>query len=190
MDMSRNSLVGTIPNSYGTLTKLEYFLVEENKLTGTFPSTMTKMPNMKTLTVAGNSLVGTIPNSLSTYSKLTSVNFKNNMFTGTIPSAIGGLPLLASVDLSKNMLQGTIPNTFSALKNAKTMKLQNNYLTMGTASVVPESTFSDATRAGTLDISMNCLTYKSTVNPLQSTVGTNCKGKPFHRQNYAILSSL
>ena len=76
-------------------------------------------------------------------------------------SSIGSLTLLTSLYLQSNQLVGTIPSAFSKLISLSSLHLDTNYLTMGSATTVPASTFSLTTlgKKGTLTLYDNCLVF-------------------------------
>jgi hypothetical protein len=78
-------------------------------------------------------------------------------------------------NLYNNFLTGTIPSQMSLLTNLYHLELQTNYLTMGSETTVPSSTFSYATQSGLLGLQNNCLAYTSATYPSQSTTATHCK---------------
>ena len=105
------------------------------------------------------SLVGTIPSSIGSMTSLTSIDLSINSLSGTIPSSIGLLTLLTSLNVMSNRLAGNIPSTFSKLVSLTSLYLNKNYLTMGSATTVPNGTFSSATLSGTLVLGSNCLAF-------------------------------
>ena len=107
----------------------------------------------------------------ATYESVTSISLGSLSLTGTIPSSIGSLSALTSLYLQSNQLVGTIPSTFSKLITLSTLYLYSNYLTMGSATTVPKSTFSLMTLSGTLVLSNNCLNF---TNGDESVSVTHC----------------
>ena len=96
----------------------------------------------------------------ATYASVTSITLGRLSLAGTIPSNIGSLTLLTSVYLDTNSLAGTIPSTFSKLTSLSLLYLFSNYLTMGSATTVPNTTFSSTTLSGTgLSLGSNCLAF-------------------------------
>ena len=73
-----------------------------------------------------------------------------------------------------NSLNGTIPSTMSVFISLRTVFFQNNYLTMGTATTVPTSTFSSYTLSNTMNLSSNCLAFH-TDSPYRHVTATHCR---------------
>ena len=91
---------------------------------------------------------------------LQSLYFSYNGLTGTIPSTISSMTALQSLYFSYNSLTGTIPRTISSMTALHFFDLRNNYLTMGTATTVPPSTFSNNTlNHGNVLLDSNCLAF-------------------------------
>lgn len=155
-------------------------------LIGSLPDSISNYRALTSFDVSHNSLTGTIPKTISTwYYTIVNIKMNNNMFIGSIPSTIGPLTKLNLMTLNNNMLTGTIPTQMSLLVSLFTLKLSYNFLTMGTLSTVPVSTFSSFTASSPeLDLSNNCLTYRYAANYPTNTVGKFCRptGQPTSRK--------
>lgn len=86
---NNNSLTGTIFSELTRFTELKLFYLEHNSFTGTIPPFADNV-NPKYMRLDSNMLTGTIPNSIAQISgeRLQTINFSNNSLTGTIPKAI------------------------------------------------------------------------------------------------------
>lgn len=62
-----NNLEGTIPTEIGTITSLDWLMLEENLFTGTIPNVFNQMINLDTLYLDDNLLTGTIIIVVMTY---------------------------------------------------------------------------------------------------------------------------
>lgn len=173
-----NRLTGTIPCQFSRLTTMQLLNLDENLLTGTIPSCIGTFSLLEILNLHKNSLTGKIPNSIGQCTKLIYLELDQNSFTGTIPSSFGGLINLQKLRLERNSLRGTIP----VLINPKLtfVYLHSNYLTMGSLSDVPLSTFSAAALSGKhLLLENNCLAFENPNNPSHNVNinPMNCKCK-------------
>lgn len=99
LDLSFNSLHGTILDFIGSMTQLRY------------------------LDLNGNSFNGTIPRSIGTLTQLRYLSLSDNSFNGTIPRSIGSMTQLRYLDLSGNSFHGTIPPEFGNLTNLQILLL-------------------------------------------------------------------
>ena len=168
LELNNNQLVGTIPSGIGSFTNLYQLVLTSNSLSGTIPSSIGSLSSLQYFYLDNNMLVGTIPGSIGSLTKLFNVDLSTNSLTGTIPSSIGTLVSLIIFAVANNKLVGTIPSTFSQLTQLSTLKLNNNYLTMGSATIVPTSTFSSATLSSyessnnvNVNLGNNCLAFTS-----------------------------
>jgi hypothetical protein len=61
LDVSRNSMTGSIPESYGNLASLGSLYLSENDFTGSVPSSFNQLSRMTIFTAERNSLTGVMP---------------------------------------------------------------------------------------------------------------------------------
>jgi Leucine-rich repeat (LRR) protein len=102
MDLSTNKLTGTIPMSFGNLTKLAQVSFVNNSFTSTIPANIMQLP------------------------LLFEVYFYNNSFSGTIPPVIA--PKLQTFDARSNLLTGVIPSIFFSHPPLKVLSASDNCL--------------------------------------------------------------
>eukprot|EP01084_Bolivina_argentea_P012389 23215_1 len=110
LNLNDNNLNGTIPNSIGNLTSLNWLDLSKNQLTGTISNNIGKLTSLHVLYLQNNQLTGTIPNNIGNLTSLNWLYLSNNQLTGTIPNNIGNLTSLYVLYLHNNQLTGTIPN--------------------------------------------------------------------------------
>ena len=92
----------------GSLSKLQLDLLHNN-LTGSIPTALGNLSELRHLDLMGNDLTGSIPNRLGNLSKLTKLLLGTNSLSGTIPPGISGLSNLSMLRLDYNSLTGSIP---------------------------------------------------------------------------------
>jgi len=68
--MSSNQLSGSIPSELGGLTNLRYLFLDFNQLSGNIPSELGSLTNLEGLHLNSNQLSGSIPQQLMNLSKL------------------------------------------------------------------------------------------------------------------------
>ena len=78
-------LVGTIPSSIGSLSRLTSLDLHSNSITGTLPSTLGQLSKIVSIRVDSNSLTGIVPSTLCAATSLTSLNFGNNLLACYAP---------------------------------------------------------------------------------------------------------
>ena len=178
MYLSENKLGGPIPSSLGNLAKLEFMDIQLNQLTGSLPSSLGSMSNLKELGLFANQLSGSIPSSFGLLANLNGLTLNRNKLGGTIPSSLNNLVQLKVLYLNDNQLIGTIPllNQPSLIAfSAKT-----NYLTMGSLSEVPLSTFGENLLRNFLSLETNCLKFTHPYSPQSYSAivdATRCQGE-------------
>lgn len=88
LDLSYNSLSGTIPENLGSMKYLQVLNLGHNRLTGNIPDSFGNLKVVGVLDLSHNSLQGFIPGSLGTLSFLSDLDVSNNNLSGSIP--LGG----------------------------------------------------------------------------------------------------
>ena len=181
MYLSSSSLTGTLPSSIGNFGSITRMSIEYNEIGGTIPSSISGLTSLELLYFYGNSFVGTIPSTISALISVRHLYLFDNLLSGTIPSTISALTSLPELSLHSNLLSGTIPSTMSAMTSLWFLLLFNNYLTMGTATSVPISTFSSTTLSGAIYLYDNCLVFDTTSPyPSRHVTATHCRSTGKH----------
>ncbi|KAM3362053.1 receptor kinase-like protein Xa21 [Capsicum galapagoense] len=109
LDLSNNSLVGSLPPDFGNLNAITSIDLSRNHLSGSIPSTVGDLQQLLFLSLAYNELQGSIPESLGNMISLESVNLSNNILSGVIPKSLEKLKYLKNFNVSFNRLEGEIP---------------------------------------------------------------------------------
>ena len=125
--LDNNRLSGTIPSSLSDLPNLQWLFLSENQLSGTIPSSLGGL-NLVILDLYRNRLSGTIPSSLGGPPNLKWLVLAENQLSGSIPSSLGGLRNLELLHLAYNQLSGTIPSSLGGLTNLESFWLSYNQL--------------------------------------------------------------
>ncbi|XP_058181416.1 putative receptor-like protein kinase At3g47110 [Rhododendron vialii] len=121
LDLFTNNLIGGIPPSLGNLSLLRTVDLGVNSITGTIPHSIGLLPNLRVFSIGMNKLSGTVPLALYNISTLTHLFILINQLTGSLPQDIGlTLPNLQSIVVGENLLSGTFP---VSLSNASRMKM-------------------------------------------------------------------
>lgn len=131
IELRNASVIGTLPNSIGSLSNLEILDLSHNSLTGSIPISYpysTNLLNLKEFNLNNNELIGYIENDWATKSLLTRFDLGHNKFTGSIPSGFSNLVNLVHLNLSFNQLGGSM-FSLDQLTSLVTLHLSNNSLT-------------------------------------------------------------
>jgi Leucine-rich repeat (LRR) protein len=91
LDLSSNSLYGTIPSNISHLSKLLVLDLSANQFTGSIPASLGNLSNLTTLYLYENQLSGSIPQELGMLSSLSDLELSSNNLTGVIPASLGNL---------------------------------------------------------------------------------------------------
>ncbi|RDX88356.1 Receptor-like protein 12, partial [Mucuna pruriens] len=155
LDLSSNNFSGPLPslNMFRNLTYLSLFhnhltgvlqsfhfedlknLVSIdlgfNFFTGSFPSSLLKLPNLRELKLPFNQLNGLLDEFVSTSALLEMLDLGNNNFQGPIPESIFNLRTLSVIQLNSNKFNGTIQlDKIRRLSNLTTIGLSLNNLSV------------------------------------------------------------
>ncbi|KAF7143225.1 hypothetical protein RHSIM_Rhsim05G0033100 [Rhododendron simsii] len=127
LDLFSNNLIGGIPPSLGNLSLLQRIDLGENRLTGTIPHSIGRLSNLKVFAVGGNKLSGTVPPTLYNISTLMQLLVINNQLTGSLPQDIGlRLTNLILFSIAQNQFWGPIPASLFNASRMKYLVLSNN----------------------------------------------------------------
>ncbi|XP_058082072.1 MDIS1-interacting receptor like kinase 2-like [Magnolia sinica] len=165
LNLSFNTLTGTIPAHIGTLHKLTSFDLSANKISGPIPLEIGNLVNLNKLALSTNHLDGSIPSTLGNLTKLSILYLYKNQISGSIPSQIGNLQALVDFSLYSNNLSGPIPPALGNLSNLAFFYL---YVTQVSGSIPPE--IGNLVNLRKLDLSANLLT-----GSIPSTLGNLTK---------------
>lgn len=110
--LTSNSLTGTIPVSFGSLTKLQILKIQSNKLNGTLPFEIGSMASLTSLYVHFNELTGSLPSTIGELSSLVDLDIQGNNITSTLPAEMYYMSSLTLLDIRETFLTGTFPHFF------------------------------------------------------------------------------
>ncbi|RVW87441.1 putative LRR receptor-like serine/threonine-protein kinase [Vitis vinifera] len=108
LNLSWNSLSGSLPSEIGTLKMVQGIDISNNRLSGAIPTTVGVCSNLLYLDLSSNSFQGLIPDSLEELRGIEYIDLSTNNLSALIPS-LGTLKYLQLLNLSANKLQGEVP---------------------------------------------------------------------------------
>ena len=120
-----------IPSEICALSYLERVDLSDNSIQGTIPSCLAKSKSLKQVFLNGNRLDGTLPAFL-TISTLEMLDVSDNQVTGNLEDLYGGnvnttfANGMTSLVLSDNLLTGEVPNIFRNLVLLEELRLDGN----------------------------------------------------------------
>ncbi|KAM3268456.1 hypothetical protein P3S67_031397 [Capsicum chacoense] len=120
LDLSNNSMSGTIRRNLSNCKSLIYLNLGENKLTGTVPKELERVTSLRYLDLNGNEFEGSFPTAIQKFQDLEMLNLAGNRFEGRIPKNNLSGPLPENLDglkmMTKTQNQTTIFGYFYSLK--------------------------------------------------------------------------
>lgn len=128
---SNPGLIGELPETIGSLTKLKSLVVLENGFNGKLPASLCNLSRLKRLVLAGNLFTGNIPDCFNEFKDLLIFDLSRNSLSGTLPLSVGEMVSLLKLDLSNNQLEGKLPQEIGFLKNLTLLDLRNNRISGG-----------------------------------------------------------
>ena len=128
LELYGNGLSGTIPSELSRLANLRTLWIHNNQLSGEIPPGLGNLANLPSLLLYSNQLSGEIPSEFGNLANLESLLLQNNQLNGEIPPELGGLANLRSLWLANNELSGEIPPELGGLANLRSLWLANNEL--------------------------------------------------------------
>lgn len=127
--------------------------VVARNLSGTIPSAIGALDQLRRLSLHHNSLSGSLPAHLFNATALRSIFLQGNDISGYIPSEIGHLPYLQNLDLSDNKFYGVIPDSVADCRQLQRLVLAGNFL----SGYIPDGIGAYLTALQDLDLSDNDL---------------------------------
>ncbi|KAI3522231.1 hypothetical protein L1887_11715 [Cichorium endivia] len=130
LELQNNQFNGMLPETIAiNLFSLEVLNVSFNSIQGTIPANISQCIELRVVDFMQNRLSGSIPESLTVLSNIRTLNLARNQLSGFIPPSIGNLTSLSTLRLGTNALSGPIPGDLSRLRNLKNLDLTINRLT-------------------------------------------------------------
>ncbi|XP_058106538.1 uncharacterized protein LOC131249794 [Magnolia sinica] len=155
LDLSRNSLVGSIP-SWMFFNISQSLSLKSNMFDGPFPQLVQNLTSwLMVIDLSDNHVYGTLPANIGEcFQNLYFFNMSSNYLHGSIPLSFGEISTLEALDLSNNKLSGVIPQSLTAGGNSLLyLSLSNNSLQ---GQILPRD--SNMTNLLYLQLHSNCFT--------------------------------
>ncbi|XP_060182824.1 probable LRR receptor-like serine/threonine-protein kinase At4g36180 [Lycium barbarum] len=136
LDLSNNSLSGTIRRSLRNCKSLSCLNLGQNKLAGSVqnklagsvPKELERVTGLRYLDLNGNDFEGSFPTVIENFQELEILNLAGNRFEGRISKFIGDLHHLRILDLASNSFDESIPEGLMKLENLQYIGLFRNNL--------------------------------------------------------------
>ncbi|GLT68740.1 hypothetical protein SLA2020_409450 [Shorea laevis] len=129
LSLPNNQFSGSIPDSFGRLSSLVYLDLSNNQLSGGIPKSLVLGFPLEILILSSNNFTGEIPQFSFVNSFSPSIiDMSDNHFSGKLPRWMGNLSSLTVLSLSKNHFEGSFPVEFCGLDNLGFLDLSFNNL--------------------------------------------------------------
>eukprot|EP00547_Thalassionema_nitzschioides_P018130 CAMPEP_0194236700 /NCGR_PEP_ID=MMETSP0158-20130606/3892_1 /TAXON_ID=33649 /ORGANISM="Thalassionema nitzschioides, Strain L26-B" /LENGTH=376 /DNA_ID=CAMNT_0038970527 /DNA_START=560 /DNA_END=1690 /DNA_ORIENTATION=- len=130
IDLDENNLHGPLPEELFGASSLQNIIMDSNVLTGTIPSNVGYLTNLKIIDLDDNKLEGELPEEFFSITSLEIVDLNTNKFTGTLSSNIKNLVNIRFLQLDQNNMSGDLPtHEILELENLFALTLENNDFT-------------------------------------------------------------
>eukprot|EP00300_Choanocystis_sp_HF-7_P013657 c18389_g1_i1.p1 GENE.c18389_g1_i1~~c18389_g1_i1.p1 ORF type:complete len:934 (-),score=132.01 c18389_g1_i1:23-2824(-) len=126
--ISENRLSGSLPSEIGLLTNLRHWTMVTNELSGSIPSQIGQLQQLLDWYIDDNELSGTIPTEVGQLQILQDWLISSNQLTGSIPTEIGKVTRLRDWWIYDNQLSGPIPSEIGALQKLRDWWINANFL--------------------------------------------------------------
>ncbi|KAG7944017.1 hypothetical protein I3843_15G076100 [Carya illinoinensis] len=127
LDLSFNSLNGSINLQLDGLIALKSLNLKANHFNGSIPTNLGKAMDLEQLELSANAFEGRIPDQIMRYQNLTLIDLGDNNLSGPVPDRIEDLSKLEILILSSNNLTGQIPAAISNIKTLSRFAANQNH---------------------------------------------------------------
>ncbi|XP_038976756.1 phytosulfokine receptor 1-like [Phoenix dactylifera] len=128
LDLGSKELKGLLLNSVSGLDQLSFLNLSHNSLRGTVPPELFHLRRLEVLDLNSNDFTGDLGQGISNLTSLSYLDVSFNQFTGFIPDSFHGLQRLESFSAESNSLEGRLPNSLSSCSMLRLLNLRNNSL--------------------------------------------------------------
>lgn len=110
IDLGTNNLMGPLITELFGFPELNGFFMDGNlKITGTIPSAVSSLTKLEYFDIDDSELTGPLPDELYTLSNLIAIDLNANQLTGTLSGDVGSISGLQVLQLENNMMGGPLP---------------------------------------------------------------------------------
>ncbi|CAL5370258.1 unnamed protein product [Camellia sinensis] len=130
LDISMNSLIGSIPLSIGKLNAMTNLVISSNQLSGEIPDFWNNMPDLYFIEMSNNSLSGIIPSSMGSLKFLKFLYLSKNNLSGEVQPDLQNCTSMETIDIGDNKISGYIPSWIGeSMPSLLILRLRNNSFT-------------------------------------------------------------
>lgn len=126
--LSESFSIDSFATTLTRLTNLKALSLVSLGIWGQLPDKIHRLSSLELLDLSSNFIFGSIPAQLSRISNLQSLALDSNFFNGTVPTWLGSLSNLTVLSLKNNHLKGEFPSSISQIRNLTDLALAHNEL--------------------------------------------------------------
>ena len=127
---NNSDLTGSLPSSLANITEIRKLQFLQNNLSGTIPSTIGTLTHLMVLNFGENLISSPLPNELFTLGQLETLDLgENPNLTGSIPSEIANLTSLRHLWFPQSNFSGPLPPEIGSMTTLTVIMLDENQLT-------------------------------------------------------------
>ncbi|KAL1568327.1 Leucine-rich repeat receptor-like serine/threonine/tyrosine-protein kinase sobir1 [Salvia divinorum] len=175
-----HGLNGRISPAISKLTELKQLSLPNNNLFDQIPSQIVECKNLEILDLKNNQFSGQIPAALSRLIRLRILDLSGNMFAGNL-RFLKHFPNLEKLNLADNMFSGTVPASLRSFRNLQFIDISGNPLLSG-AAVAPAGIQSTVPKRYSFAETSNATDTSSSLAPGPSPAG-GPSGQPAERRH-------
>ncbi|XP_066366025.1 probable inactive leucine-rich repeat receptor-like protein kinase At3g03770 [Miscanthus floridulus] len=126
--LPRNFSIGAVVTTLSRLPDLKVLTLSGLGLWGPLPGKLGRLASLEIVNMSGNYLFGEVPRGMSRLVGLQTLVLEDNMLGGEVPAWIGALPSLAVLSLRNNKFQGAVPESLGSAPSLRSLVLASNNL--------------------------------------------------------------
>ncbi|CAH9059253.1 unnamed protein product [Cuscuta europaea] len=123
-------LSGTLSPAISRLSELKELSLPDNELSGQIPAHILNCRKMEILNLRGNQFSGEVPLKLSSLARLRILDLSSNKLSGNL-NFLQNFPDLEKLSLSDNLFTGKVPQSLKSFRNLRFLNISGNSLLKG-----------------------------------------------------------
>lgn len=126
--LPKNFSVGAFITTLSRLPDLKVLTLSNLGLWGPLPGKLGRLAALEIVNMSGNFLFSGIPRGMSKLTGLQTLVLDDNLLGGAVPAWVGALPSLAVLSLRNNSFQGPVPESVGSMPSLRSLVLSSNNL--------------------------------------------------------------
>ncbi|TPP41473.1 ABC transporter family protein [Leishmania donovani] len=127
VDLSQSTgITGTLPSSWSKLHKVRTVNLGYTSISSTLPASWSSMSSLRFLTLSSTDVFGTLPAAWSSMSAIEQIVISSTQITGTLPEEWSTMPNVRRIHFQQCNLYGSFPASWARMPSLERLGLQNN----------------------------------------------------------------